>query len=69
MKAARAAQPFLRMIEEFDFSYQSTLRLTSIGSFLAPNFMTEGCSVIFVGKPGRGKTHLAIAIAKTRVAE
>jgi DNA replication protein DnaC len=60
---ARAAFPFLRTIDEFDFSYQSTLRLTTIGSLLSPDFVTDGRSVIFEGKPGRGKTHLAIAIA------
>jgi DNA replication protein DnaC len=63
-RAVRAVKfPFLRTVEEFDFSYQSTLRLTTIGSLLAPDFVTEGRSAIFVGKPGRGKTHLAIAIA------
>jgi DNA replication protein DnaC len=63
-RAVRAAAfPFLRTIEEFDFTYQSTLRLTTIGSLLAPDFVTEGRSVILLGKPGRGKTHLAIAIA------
>ncbi len=63
-RAVRAADfPFLRTIEEFDFTYQSTLRLTTIGSLLSPDFVTEGRSVIFEGKPGRGKTHLAIAIA------
>ncbi len=64
MRAVRsAAFPFLRTVEEFDFTYQSTLRLTTIGSLLAPDFVTEGRSVILLGKPGRGKTHLAIAIA------
>ena len=63
-RALRAAEfPFLRTVEEFDFDYQSTLKLTTIGSLLAPDFVTEGRSVIFEGKPGRGKTHLAIAIA------
>lgn len=63
-RALRAASfPFLRTIEEFDFTYQSTLRLTTIGSLLTPDFVTEGHSVILEGKPGRGKTHLAIAIA------
>ena len=63
-RATRAAAfPFLRTVEEFDFSYQSTLRLTTVGSLLSPDFITEGRSVILVGKPGRGKTHLAIAIA------
>jgi DNA replication protein DnaC len=55
--------PYLRTIEEFDFSYQSSLRLTTIGSLLSPDFVTEGGSVILEGKPGRGKTHLAVAIA------
>lgn len=63
-RAVRAAKlPFLRTVEEFDFTYQSTLRLTTVGSLLAPDFVTEGRSVILAGKPGRGKTHLAIAIA------
>jgi DNA replication protein DnaC len=63
-RAVHAAKfPFLRTIEEFDFTHQSTLRLTTIGSLLAPDFVTEGGSVILEGKPGRGKTHLAIAIA------
>ena len=58
-----AAFPFLRTIEEFDFTHQSTLRLTTFGSLLTPDFVTEGRSLILEGKPGRGKTHLAIAIA------
>jgi DNA replication protein DnaC len=63
-RAVRAAAfPFLRTIEEFDFSHQSTLRLTTIGSLLGPDFVTEGGAVILEGKPGRGKTHLAVAIA------
>jgi len=63
-RAVRAAGfPFLRTVEEFDFTYQSTLRLTTIGSLLAPDFVTEGRSAILLGKPGRGKTHLAIAVA------
>ena len=63
-RATRSAGfPFLRTVEEYDFSYQSTLRLTTIGSLLSPDFVTGGNSVILEGKPGRGKTHLAIAIA------
>jgi DNA replication protein DnaC len=58
-----AGFPFLKTIDDFDFTYQSTLRLTMLGSALAPDFVTEGRSLIFTGKPGRGKTHLAIAIA------
>jgi DNA replication protein DnaC len=59
----RAHFPFLKTIDDFDFTYQSSLRLHMLGSALAPDFVTEGRSLILSGKPGRGKTHLAIAIA------
>ena len=58
----KADFPFLRTIEEFDFSLQSTLRKTMIGSYLGPDFVLEGRSLILYGKAGRGKTHLAVAI-------
>jgi DNA replication protein DnaC len=59
----RARFPFLKTIDEFDFSFQSTVRLQLLGSALSPDFVTEGRCVILSGKPGRGKTHLAVAIA------
>ena len=59
----RAHFPFLKTIDDFNFTYQSSLRLQMLGSALAPDFVTEGRSLIFSGKPGRGKTHLAIAVA------
>jgi hypothetical protein len=52
--------PFLKTIDDFNFTYQSSLRLHMLGSALAPDFVTEGRSLILAGKPGRGKTHLAI---------
>jgi DNA replication protein DnaC len=59
----RAHFPFLKTIDDFNFTYQSSLRLHMLGSALAADFVTEGRSLILAGKPGRGKTHLAIAIA------
>jgi len=59
----RALFPFLKTIDDFDFTFQSTVRLALLGSALSPDFITEGRSVILCGKPGRGKTHLAVAIA------
>lgn len=59
----RARFPFLKTIDDFNFTYQSTLRLALLGSALSPDFVTEGRALILLGKPGRGKTHLAVAIA------
>jgi DNA replication protein DnaC len=59
----RAHLRFLKTIDDFNFTYQSSLRLHMLGSALAPDFVTEGRSLILAGKLGRGKTHLAIAIA------
>ncbi|MBP1600221.1 MAG: Mobile element protein [Acidobacteria bacterium] len=58
----RARFPYLKTIEDFDFTLQSTLRISLLGSYLGPDFVTEGRSLILHGKTGRGKTHLAIAI-------
>jgi DNA replication protein DnaC len=55
--------PFLKTVDDFDFTYQSTVRLQMLGSCLSPDFITEGRCLILSGKPGRGKTHLAVAIA------
>jgi len=54
--------PFFKTIEEFDFAQQSKLRKSLLGSYLGPDFVTEGRSLILHGKTGRGKTHLAVAI-------
>jgi DNA replication protein DnaC len=59
----RARFPYLKTIDEFDFTLQSTLRASLIGSYLGPDFVTEGRSLVLHGETGRGKTHLAVAIA------
>jgi DNA replication protein DnaC len=55
--------PFLKTIDEFDFALQSTLRISLLGSYLGPELVAEGRNLVLYGKPGRGKTHLAVAIA------
>jgi DNA replication protein DnaC len=40
-----------------------TVRLALLGSALSQDFVTDGRALILLGKPGRGKTHLAVAIA------
>ena len=59
----KAKFPFLRTVEEFDFTFQTAVRLKMLGSFLGPELVSEARSAVLSGPPGRGKTHLAVAIA------
>ena len=59
----QARFPFLKTVEEFDFSFQSSVRLPSLGSYLGPELVSGGRNLILQGKSGRGKSHLVIAIA------
>ena len=63
-RAVRDAHfPFLKGIDEFDFSLQTSLRPQLLGSYLGPELVSEGRNLILLGKSGRGKTHLSVAIA------
>lgn len=63
-KLARYAHfPYLKTIEEFDFVFQSSLRRQQLGPYLGPELVSEGRNLILSGKPGRGKTHVAVGIA------
>ena len=63
-RAGRKAQfPFLRTIEDFNFTFQSALRLQMLGSYLGPELVSDGRSAVLSGPSGTGKTHLCIAIA------
>ena len=63
-RATRKAHfPFLRTIEEFDFKLQTSVRMALLGSYLGPELVSEGRSLILGGRSGRGKTHLAVSIA------
>ena len=59
----KARFPFLRTIEEFDFTFQTSVRLQLLGSYLGPELVSEGRSLILCGPSGTGKSHLAVAIA------
>ena len=59
----KAHFPFLATIEDFSFTFQTSIRLPMLGSYLGTEFVSEGRSAIFSGLTGLGKTHLCIAIA------
>ena len=59
----KARFPFFATIEDFSFTFQTSLRLSMLGSYLGPELVSEGRCAVLLGPTGLGKTHLAIAIA------
>lgn len=63
IRIAKARFPMLRTLEEFDFSFQPFLSAARIRELAELGFLGKAENVVFVGRPGVGKTHLSIAIA------
>ena len=57
-----AGFPFLSTIDDYDFSFQPTVDESKVRAIINSNFYEEAINIVFVGNPGVGKTHLAIAI-------
>jgi DNA replication protein DnaC len=58
-----AGLPFAKTIEEYDFAFHPHLDKKAVMELFDLTFMTKHENVIFLGPPGVGKTHLAIALA------
>jgi DNA replication protein DnaC len=60
----RAARfPARKTLEEFDFTFQRSVRKTVIEHLGQLDFLHARENVILLGPPGTGKTHLAIALS------
>ncbi len=55
--------PAVKMLADFDFSFQPSIRREQIDSLAELGFLERRENVIFLGPPGVGKTHLAISLA------
>ena len=62
LNMSRAGFPVKKELEEFDFMYQTTITKKQIVNLLDFGFIDNRESVVFIGPPGVGKTHLAIAV-------
>jgi len=54
--------PFLKTLEEFDFSFQPSLNEKAISQLALLDFIDKKENVLLLGPPGVGKSHLAIAL-------
>lgn len=55
--------PYLKRLDDFDFSAQPGVDRRLIEELATGRFLSEGRNVVFLGPPGVGKTHLAIALS------
>ena len=63
MRASRL--PAVKTLAQFDFAFQPSIKREQIESLHELGFLDRRENVIFLGPPGVGKTHLAIAAAES----
>lgn len=61
-KINKARFPFLKTLEEFDFSFQPALNQKEVSRLSSLEFIENKGNLLFLGPSGVGKTHLAVAL-------
>lgn len=67
MKTRLARFPFVKTLDQFDFSFQPTINEAQIRELATARFVTHGENVLLLGPPGIGKTHLAISLGMAAI--
>lgn len=58
----RARLPFRKTLDQFDFAFQPSIDEREMRELRTLRFVHEAGNVLFLGPPGVGKTHLAVAL-------
>ena len=59
--------PFRRSLEDFDFDFQPSIDPKVIADLAGLDFVRQGRPLLLLGRPGCGKSHLAVALATKAV--
>ncbi|MFH1726874.1 MAG: IS21-like element helper ATPase IstB [Pseudomonadota bacterium] len=62
MSKSKISKTGQKKVEDFDFIFQPSVSKSQILNIATCSFMYKKENIIFLGKPGTGKTHLATAI-------
>jgi DNA replication protein DnaC len=62
MRITMARFPFQKTLESFDFKFQPSIDVKLMRELTGGRYMESGDNVLFLGPPGVGKTHLAVAL-------
>lgn len=54
--------PFLKTMDEFDFSFQPSINREQMLGLKRLDFLEKKENILFIGSPGVGKTHLSVSI-------
>lgn len=66
-RLAQARFPWIKTTDQFDFEFQPSIDRKVIRELMGLSFVERAENVIFLGPPGVGKTHLAIALGVAAV--
>jgi DNA replication protein DnaC len=61
-RLAQACLPWLKTLEQFDFSFQPSIDRKVVRELSTLSFVGRAENIVLLGPPGVGKTHIAIAL-------